>query len=99
MPEDAFSEVDPGSIEPGLYVNVRKGDVAVKGKDGKTINLGAGEAALAGFERAERLSFVPAFQKYDKIPNPARITVQAEKLMDLFGAEGADKEDMQCTVQ
>jgi len=99
MPEDAFSEVDPGSIEPGLYVNVRKGDVAVKGKDGKTINIGAGEAVLAGFVRAERLSFVPAFQKYDKIPNPARITVQAEKLLDLFGAEGVDKEGMECTVQ
>ena len=99
MPEDGFSEVDPGSIEPGLYVNVRKGDIAVKGKDGKSINIGVGEAALAGFVGAERLSFVPAFQKYDKIPDPARITVQAEKLLDLFGAEGADKEDMQCTIR
>ena len=99
MPEDAFSEAPPGIIEPGLYVNVRKGDVAVQGADGKVINLGAGEALHAGLKAAKRLGFVPAFQKYDKIPDPARITVQNEKMLNLFGAEGADKEGMQCTVQ
>lgn len=99
MPEDAFSEAAPGIIEPGLYVSVRKGDVAVKGADGKVINIGAGEALRAGARAAQRLGFVPAFQKYDKIPDPAKITVQAEKMLNLFGAEGADKEGMECTVQ
>jgi hypothetical protein len=99
MPEDAFSEAAPGIIEPGLYVNVRKGDIAVKGADGKVINIGAGEALHAGTRTAQRLGFVPAFQKYDKIPDPAKITVQGEKMLNLFGAEGADKEGMECTVQ
>jgi hypothetical protein len=99
MPEDAFSEAPLGNIEPGLYVNVRKGDVAVQGADGKVVNIGSGEALRAGFRNAVRLGFVPTFQKYDKIPNPARVTVQAEKLMNLFGAEGSDKEGMECTVQ
>ena len=99
MPEDAFSEAAPGIIEPGLYVSVRNGDIAVKGADGKVINIGAGEALRAGNSSVQRLSFVPAFQKYDKIPNPARITVQAEKMLNLFGAEGSDKEGLECTVQ
>jgi hypothetical protein len=99
MPEDAFSEAAPGIIEPGLYVSVRNGDIAVKGADGKVINIGAGEALRAGSSSVQRLGFVPAFQKYDKIPNPARITVQAEKMLNLFGAEGSDKEGMECIVQ
>jgi hypothetical protein len=99
MPEDAFIELDASVIEPGLYVNVRKGDVAVQGLDGKTVNIGAGEALQAGPLRAVRLRFVPAFQKFDQIPDPARITVQGEKMMNLFGARGGDRESMECTVR
>jgi hypothetical protein len=99
MPVDAFSEAAPGIIEPGLYVNVRKGDVAVLGADGKVVNLGVGESLRAGINAAVRLGFVPAFQKFDKIPDPARITLRAEKMMNLFGAEGAGKESMECTVR
>ena len=99
MPEDAFIELDASVIEPGLYVNVRKGDVAVQGADGKTVNIGAGEALQAGPLRAVRLRFVPAFQKFDQIPDPARITVQGEKMMNLFGARGGDRESMECTVR
>jgi len=96
---DLFSSVDQQKIEPGLYVNVRKGDVAVKGADGKTINLGAGEAAVAGAGKAVRLSFVPAFQKFDPIPDPGRINAQTQQRLDLFGAKGADEEQFECTVQ
>lgn len=99
MPPDAFSEVDPSTIEPGLYVNVRKGDVAVEGVDGNTINIGSGEAALAGKATVVRLAFVPAFQKFDSFPDPARITAQSEKMLNLFGEKGAGKESMECTVQ
>jgi hypothetical protein len=99
MPVDAFSEAAPGIIEPGLYVNVRKGDVAVLGADGKVVNLGVGESLRASIGAAVRLGFVPAFQKYDKIPDPARMTLRAEKMLNLFGVEGADRESMQCTVR
>ncbi|HUV23265.1 MAG TPA: FecR family protein [Gammaproteobacteria bacterium] len=99
MPVDAFSEAAPGIISPGLYVNVRKGDVAVLGADGKVVNIGAGEALRASIGAVVRLGFVPAFQKYDKFPDPARITLRAEKMLNLFGAEGVDKESMECTVQ
>lgn len=99
VPGDAFVEVDPGVIEPGLYVNVREGDAVVEGADGNTVNIGAGEALQAGPLRAVRLSFVPAFQKYDPIPDPARVTVRSEKLLNLFGARGADKDSMECTVK
>ena len=99
VPEDAFSEASPDVIEPGLYVNVRKGDVVVKGADGKALNAGAGEALQAGSSRAMRLAFVPAFQKYDVIPDPAKVTVQSEKLMNLLGPRGADKQGLECKVQ
>jgi len=99
IPEDAFIEIDASVIEPGLYVNVRKGDVAVAGVDGRVVNIGAGEALLANDLRAVRLSFVPAFQKFDVMPDPARITVQTETMLNLFGARGDDNNTMECTVQ
>jgi hypothetical protein len=99
IPDDAFIEIDASVIEPGLYVNVRKGDVAVAGLDGKVVNIGAGEALLANDLRAVRLSFVPAFQKFDAMPDPARMTVQSPKMLDLFGPRGAERQTMECTVQ
>ena len=99
MPEDAFTESDAASIEPGLYVNVRKGDVVVRGVNGKTLNIGAGEAIRANARRLVRLGFVPAFQKYDKIPDPAKVTLRSENLMNLLGARGSDEEEMSCIVR
>ncbi len=97
--EDLFTEVNLDSIEPGVYTNVRSGEVTIEGVDGNIINLGAGEAGVAGKETTVRLAFVPSFQKFDPIPDPAKITVQSEKLMNLFGEKGADKEAFECTVQ
>jgi hypothetical protein len=99
IPVDFFSEVDPGRIDPGLYVNVRKGDVAVLGLDGVEVNIGSGEALRASVAGAVRLGVVPAFQKFDKVPDPARITVQGEKMLNLFGEKADGKETMECTVQ
>ena len=60
---------------------------------------GAGEVIRAGLERAVRLDYVPTFQKFDTTPRPSQINAQSEKMMNLFGARGADKETMVCTVQ
>lgn len=97
--EELFSEVEQRAIEPGLYVNVRQGDVAVVGADGKTVNVGAGEVVRAGGVKAVRLGFVPAFQKFDPTPSPSQINAQSEKMMNLFGERAAGKETMECTVQ
>ncbi|MFT5219588.1 MAG: hypothetical protein ACI9LO_001624 [Planctomycetota bacterium] len=97
--EGLFSESSPTEIEPGLYVNVRKGDVAVQGGDGKVVNLGAGEASLVGGGKTVRLSFVPAFQKFDKVPDPSKITTKGERLLDLLGEDGGDSEQLECTVR
>lgn len=97
--ESQFSTSDNKEIEPGLYVNVRKGDVAVQGNDGKTVNLGAGEASVSGDGKTIRLAFVPAFQKFDSVPDPSRINAKAEQIMNLIGEAGIDKESVQCTVQ
>ena len=71
----------------------------MRGLDGKLRNLGKGEALRAGAAGSVRLGFVPAFQKFDFIPNPAQINAQAEKLLNLFGARAAAKESFECTVQ
>jgi len=97
-PEDAFIESDASKIEAGLYVNVRKGDVAVRGADGNIINIGAGEVVLAGQLGAKRLSFVPSFQKYDKFPFPNPVSGQERNRMNLFGAQ-RDGEGVVCTVR
>jgi len=99
VPEDLFSEVRQTDIEPGLYVRVDSGDVAVRGFDGKVVNIGAGEALRAGIERTERLGFIPAFQKFDRFPRPSGLTPRSQKLMDLLGEQGAETEALQCIVQ
>ena len=94
-----FGESDQLEIKPGLYVNVRQGDVEIEGADGNRINIGAGEAAVAGEDGAVRLAYVPAFQKFDKTPDPAGFNERSEKMMNLFGERGADKDSMECTVR
>ena len=102
--EDLFAAIQQGKIEPGLYVNVRKGDVEVQGQDGNSINLGAGEAAraggsTAGATRTVRLKVVPAFQKFDKTPDPADVSGESEMMINLFGEEGADKQEFECVIR
>ena len=97
---ELFDGVEKSVINPGLYVNVRKGDVSVEGIDGSRIFLGAGEAGVAGVSgNAERLKFVPPFQKYDRVPNPRLLTAKMEKLIDFFGELGADKQELECRIQ
>ena len=101
LPPGDWDEAEAGEIEPGsLAVWVRDGFVQMVGLvDNNIVNLGGGEAGLAGFERTVRLSVVPAFQKFDPIPDPALVTARSEKMMNLFGERGAGQESMVCTVQ
>ncbi len=96
---DLFAESDEREIQPGLYVNVRKGDVVVQGVDGNEIFVGAGEAVRAGLQRVVRLGFVPTFQKLDRVPNPARISARAEQILDLVDERDAGKERLECTLK
>ncbi|MBT4194082.1 MAG: FecR domain-containing protein [Gammaproteobacteria bacterium] len=98
--EDLFSGADPQDMEPGLYVNVREGDVAVRGLDGKTINLGKGEASLSSLAGATvRLNFVPPFQKFDKVPAPNQVTPQMKEMLSPFGDQGLGKKKLECRLQ
>ena len=98
IPQDLFAESDMASIDPGLYVKVDRGDVTVRGGDNRTVFIGAGEAVHAGRVGARRLSIVPAFQKFDTTPRPGQFNDRSEQMMNLFGARGAGKESMECTV-
>ena len=98
--DDLFGGVDQQDMKPGLYVNVRDGDVAIEGNDGATVNLGKGEASLSALDGATvRLSFVPPFQKFDLIPEPNEISPKMQKMMNLFGDEGQDKQEFECRLQ
>ena len=100
LPDDLFSATDDKGIKPGLYVSVRDGDVVVQGRNGKAINLGRGEAALAGLDgKTVRLNFVPPFQKFDKTPNPDKITPRMRKAIKLFDDLGDGKKKFECRLQ
>ncbi len=96
---DLFAETLDAETLQGMVVSVRKGDLVVRGIDGNEIFLGKGEAAIAGRIATVRLGFIPAFQKFDFVPNPARISARAELILDLVGEREAGKESLECTVQ
>lgn len=98
--KNLFTQVGATNIKPGLYVNVRDGDVSLQGKDGSRTFIGKGEAALAGLNGATvRLNFVPLFQKFDKVPEPGQLTPKMQKRVNLFGNLGADKQGFECRLQ
>ena len=98
--DDLFGGADPQDIKPGLYVNVRDGDVAVRGLDGNTINLGKGEASLSVLAGSTvRLNFVPPFQKFDKVPAPDQVSPKMRKMINLFGDLGQQKQTFECRLQ
>jgi hypothetical protein len=101
VPKDLFSSVDQKNIKPGLYVNVRKGEVEVKGSDGSKTRLGHGEASTTSVKGATiRLSYVPPFQKFDKVPDPKKVDAKTVNLINLFGDDdGSEKKEFECTIQ
>lgn len=95
-----FDETGQTDIDPGLYINVRDGDVVVKGVvDGREVSAGAGEAIRAGFNKTERLGFVPVFQKFDPVPNPARISVTPDNQLNLLRGKADGGNAAECTFQ
>lgn len=97
---DLFANADDQDIKPGLYVNVRDGDVTVLGADGSRTFLGKGEAALTGMDGATvRLDFVPLFQKFDRVPEPGRVSERMQKMINFFGSINKDKEGFECRLQ
>jgi hypothetical protein len=101
IPKDLFGGIDDPEIKPGLYVNVRQGDVEVQGSDGSTVNLGAGEASVTSTTGAAvRLNYVPPFQAFDSVPEPDRVDAKMETMVKLFGEESSEEDnDFECVVQ
>lgn len=100
VPEDSFGGVEQDQVQPGLYVNVREGDVVMQGNDGTQTNLGAGEAGVSALDgKTVRLSLVPAFQKFDPLPQPQNFTPETETMLNLFGSEEGEDKEFECTLQ
>ncbi len=100
LPKDLFSTSSEKKILPGLYVNVRHGDVVVKDLKGNTVHLGAGEAALASLSgKTVRLKFVPPFQKFDSAPLPDRVTPRMKKMLKLLGKIDKARQKFECRLQ
>jgi len=64
---------DPKGIAAGLYVWVRDGAVSLD-KEGKTVEVPAGNAAVATKDKVELLDTVPNFLRFDPTPRPIRST-------------------------
>ena len=97
---DLFAKADISRMGPGLYVNVRKGDVQVRGKDGSLALLGRGEASRTGLDgKTQRLAFVPPFQKFDDTPMPDELTPRMRRMLELFGVKGRKKKAFQCRLR
>ncbi len=98
--EGLFGGVQQDEVKPGLYVNVRDGDVQIDNGKGDIIDLGKGEASVTGVDGiVKRLKHVPAFQKFDAIPDPAVFTLKMAKAIRLLGLREAIKNKFECTVQ
>ncbi len=98
--DDLFGGADSGAIKPGLYVNVRDGDVQIDNGKGKVIDLGKGEAGVSSKAgRVARLKHVPAFQKFDDIPDPVVFTPKMARAIRLLGLKRALKSKFECTIQ
>ncbi|MBL7002519.1 MAG: FecR domain-containing protein [Gammaproteobacteria bacterium] len=98
--DDLFGGVKQEDVKPGLYVNVRQGDVQVQGDDGKVIDLGKGEAGLAGLDGlTARLKFIPKFQEFDPLPKPSHFNAKQENIINFLGLEKEEKSEFECTIQ
>jgi len=98
--KNLFGGIKQKGIKPGLYVNVRHGDVLIDGGNGQIINLGKGEAGMSGLGgKVARLKNIPAFQKFDVIPDPAIFTPRMGNAMRLLGLKRALKSKFECSIQ
>lgn len=98
--QDLFAGLADDRVKPGLYVNVRDGDVMLLGKDGSRVDIGKGEAALAGLNGvAARLNYVPLFQKFDAVPGPDNLSPKMQKMIKFFGTKLKDKQGFECRLQ
>lgn len=98
--DDLFGGIEQNSIKPGLYVNVRDGDVQIDDGNGNVVDLGKGESGMSSLGgRLSRLKFVPAFQKFDVTPNPAIFTPKMGNAMKLLGLKRTLKSKFECSIQ
>lgn len=98
--DNLFGGIEQDDVKPGLYINVRDGDVQIDGGDGKVVNLGKGESGMSSLDgKVARLKFVPAFQKFDLMPDPAEFTPEMGNAMKLLGLKRTLKSKFECSIQ
>lgn len=102
IPATFFPESPQTSTEPapGLYVNVRDGDIQLTGQDNSSVDLGESESGYVTLQgAASRLSLVPAFMTYDSIPVPSEFSSESSSLINLIGASQATDKTFQCYIR
>jgi hypothetical protein len=80
---DPATSGDAAPAEPGLYIWVHEGAVVLD-KDQKTVQVPAGQAALATRERLALLDLVPNFMRSDATPRPNAAGGPAGLLLPFF---------------
>jgi hypothetical protein len=86
---------DGKTVEAGLYVWVREGAVSL-GRDGTTVDVPSGNAAVATRDRIEMLDAVPSFMRFDGTPRPTRAL--GEPAVEVFRAPDGSIQNL-CVVR
>ena len=85
--ENFFDAVDLNGAPPGLYVNVRDGQVLFLGRSNRGIDLGRFESGYLsiGGDTPVRLTRVPQFMTNDPIPAPENFDQKLLRLLETLG--------------
>jgi hypothetical protein len=82
--ERLFGSTRQVDNEPGLYVNLRDGHLAIEA-GGRTLDIARGEAVFADAagRTLVRLDAVPTFIQNDATPRPDRVDARGVQLLDM----------------
>jgi hypothetical protein len=82
--ERLFGSTRQADNEPGLYVNLRDGHLAIEA-GGRTLDIARGEAVFADASGRTlvRLDAVPSFIQNDATPRPDRVDARGVQLLDM----------------
>jgi len=89
-----FSVVTGDTSQPGLYVTVRDGHIALE-YDGNILDIAGGETGYAGQGNLHRLSQTPAYILHDPYPTPLQFDENVQRIIELISDEAGG---LECTL-
>jgi hypothetical protein len=84
--EDLFGQQGQDEIQPGLYVAVRDGQVALV-QDGQVLEIGTNESGFVNEAGGQLLATIPDFITNDPYPVPDQFDPSVQQVLDLIEDE------------